>query len=298
MNRRHLRVPLVLCSVLAFGPGCTVEPSSDAGLDAGAVDARPALDAAMADVLRTDAPIPSDVRVASDAPMTDSGRDAGMPDAGTVCPDGLLEGMEGQPVVSGTTTTGTATASCAGGEPSPARYYSWIAPRDGTFLITTAGSAFDTALLLRAGDSCSGAELDCNDDTESALTSRIAVTTAAGTHYVIVVTGYDGTEFGAFELNIYEGAETEVGLCRDGLDNDADDYADCDDFDCDGAPECAEDCTDGIDNNGDGATDCDDFRCYDLPACFESDCINGADDDGDGDIDCADFDCDFDDACA
>jgi hypothetical protein len=296
MTRRPLPALLAL-SVLTVGAGCTVEYEE---IDAGAVDARPTLDAPRPDAPTADAPSAADTRVPPDAPMIDSGVDGGMPDTPIACPDGLLEGMEGQPVISGSTSgaSATATASCAGKEPSPARFYSWIAPRDGTYLITTAGSVFDTALVLRAGDTCTGAELDCSDDTDLDLTSRIAVTTTAGTHYVIVVTGFDGAESGAFDLHIYEGIGSEAGLCGDGVDDDADGSTDCDDFDCDGDPACGEDCSDGVDNNGDGDVDCDDFRCYEVPPCFEANCTNGADDDADGDIDCEDFDCEFDSACS
>jgi hypothetical protein len=105
-------------------------------------------------------------------------------------------------------------------------------------------------------------------------------------------------------------------LCGNGLDDDGDGAADCDDSDCDGScrenctdmrdndgdgkidcidedcnvPECPEDCGDGRDNDGDGSADCSDADCVD-PTCDEL-CTDGRDNDGDGAVDCDDSDCD------
>jgi Ca2+-binding EF-hand superfamily protein len=101
-------------------------------------------------------------------------------------------------------------------------------------------------------------------------------------------------------------AENTVARCSDGVDNDADGYVDCQDFDCQaldglceqGAENTAARCSDGIDNDGNGYVDCDDFGCSGLGACSSSSesgaasCSDGIDNDGDGYIDCRDFDCD------
>jgi hypothetical protein len=77
--------------------------------------------------------------------------------------------------------------------------------------------------------------------------------------------------------------------CADGIDNDEDGLADCEDTDCDGS--CPEVCDDSRDNDGDGATDCEDTDCD--GQCPEV-CEDGRDNDGDGATDCEDTDCDGD----
>ncbi len=101
-------------------------------------------------------------------------------------------------------------------------------------------------------------------------------------------------------------------ICGNGVDDDGDGNADCDDSDCAYDPSCedsgedakTEICDNGIDDDGDGAIDCEDSDCADDAACKESGedakteiCDNGIDDDGDGAIDCADSDCANDAAC-
>jgi len=100
--------------------------------------------------------------------------------------------------------------------------------------------------------------------------------------------------------------------CRDGIDNDSDGTADCDDPDCPGAS--PEDCWDGVDNNCNGLVDCEDVEfCgadddgdgHRVPPCGGDcddgdpnvhpgrleDCLTPIDDDCDGLINCADPDC-------
>jgi hypothetical protein len=64
--------------------------------------------------------------------------------------------------------------------------------------------------------------------------------------------------------------ENTASRCSDGLDNDADGFVDCSDFDCapfcgGGAENTASRCSDGIDNDLDGFVDCSDFDC--TPFC-------------------------------
>ncbi len=68
--------------------------------------------------------------------------------------------------------------------------------------------------------------------------------------------------------------------------NDLDD--DCDDERDDGVCDGDEDCTDGVDNEGDGLADCEDADCVDV--CME-DCSDGSDNDADGLVDCDDDEC-------
>jgi hypothetical protein len=85
-----------------------------------------------------------------------------------------------------------------------------------------------------------------------------------------------------------------VEICGNGLDDDGDGAADCDDPDCTGEPEVYHPdagCLDGLDNDCDGETDCRDADCdFFNPYCPE-DCENLVDDDDDGRIDCADGFC-------
>ena len=73
------------------------------------------------------------------------------------------------------------------------------------------------------------------------------------------------------------GTESSDTECADGVDNDGDGYADCDDLDCSrnsAVTVCGEQseegtdaaCSDGMDNDRDGYADCDDYDCSRNPA--------------------------------
>ena len=77
----------------------------------------------------------------------------------------------------------------------------------------------------------------------------------------------------------------DLEVCQNGLDDDCDGLADCDDPDC---PPCNEaSCSDGLDNDTDGRVDCLDPDC---PPCVEI-CGDGKDNDFNGWFDCADPAC-------
>lgn len=71
--------------------------------------------------------------------------------------------------------------------------------------------------------------------------------------------------------------QPEELLCQDGLDNDGDGHADCEDSDCHEDDYCRAippymappeaDCADGLDNDYDLLVDCDDSDCAEAPAC-------------------------------
>ncbi|MCP4873808.1 MAG: hypothetical protein GY898_34400 [Proteobacteria bacterium] len=99
-----------------------------------------------------------------------------------------------------------------------------------------------------------------------------------------------------------DGPGTEI--CDDGIDNDGDGFADCDDADCGLFPDCVTpgnefDCDNTVDDDGDGLVDCADPDCATDPVCLpgNEDCTNGLDDDGDGLVDCDDGDCTFESVC-
>jgi hypothetical protein len=132
----------------------------------------------------------------------------------------------------------------------------------------------------------------CEQACQSALTQLVTALEAGG-QVVPVACGGVG------------GSEGDPTTCNDGVDNDADGFTDCDDFDCMNTcdPGTGEDndaaCSDGIDNDGNGLTDCLDFNCSDGPLVTVCDgpednqtsCSDGFDNDDDGYIDCDDFDC-------
>ncbi|WP_437288710.1 MXAN_6577-like cysteine-rich protein [Sorangium sp. So ce406] len=65
------------------------------------------------------------------------------------------------------------------------RVYRFTAPADGTYIIDTLSSTFDTVLHVHDGESCAGAELACNDNA-SGVSSRVSVTLTAGQVITIV----------------------------------------------------------------------------------------------------------------
>jgi hypothetical protein len=76
--------------------------------------------------------------------------------------------------------------------------------------------------------------------------------------------------------------------CFNGVDDDGDGFADCQDSDC----FCIEICDDGIDNDGNGFLDCADPECGCHPACLQPDDCSGLSDlDCDGLVGCDDPDC-------
>ncbi|MCB9593306.1 MAG: hypothetical protein H6719_11295 [Sandaracinaceae bacterium] len=101
---------------------------------------------------------------------------------------------------------------------------------------------------------------------------------------------------GCFALFPYDDP-TQVEICDNEMDDDADGRVDCRDPDC--AFRCgerdADTCSDGMDNDGNGLVDCRDPSCQMAGLCREQSaelCSNGASDDGDDLVDCDDPDCD------
>lgn len=92
-------------------------------------------------------------------------------------------------------------------------------------------------------------------------------------------------------------------VCDNGIDDDENGFADCDDFACTTDPACEgnlDTCSDGLDNDGDQYTDCEDFDCLQncttATLCGAAEatvaaCSDGVDNDLDGFTDCDDFDC-------
>lgn len=106
--------------------------------------------------------------------------------------------------------------------------FQFTAPAAGRYDITTIGSSFDTVLSVRRG--CGGEEIACNDDARPGMETRSAVTVDLGAceTVIIVVDGFSAAEMGDVAVHV----TTRESLCGDGVDNDGDGDADCEDLDC------------------------------------------------------------------
>jgi hypothetical protein len=116
------------------------------------------------------------------------------------CGTPMPEGVPSQ--VMGTTSgfNNDHSGSCSF-NPAPEREWWWRAPATGHYVISTAGSAFDTLLYVRDGG-CDGEELACNDDFID-LSSQVEVDLFAGQTISIFADGFSGA--GSFVLTITEG---------------------------------------------------------------------------------------------
>jgi len=98
-----------------------------------------------------------------------------------------------------TAGSSTVEGSC-GGEVAPEAVLEWTAPQAGMYRISTNGSDYDTLLYVRDG-SCSGPELDCDDDGGDGFQSEIVLDLDADQTITIVVDGYSSNQ-GAYILDI------------------------------------------------------------------------------------------------
>ncbi len=115
------------------------------------------------------------------------------------------DNLSGRGVVSGSLVNASASNTLATrelGEPIHAGQYgdtsiwwTWTAPWDDTFKISTAGSDFDTTLGVYTGTSVSNLTLVASNDDEDpgvVLTSALTFDAVAGQTYQIAVDGFDG----------------------------------------------------------------------------------------------------------
>ncbi len=108
----------------------------------------------------------------------------------------------------GTFSGSTSTAAddyqetgCIAGSGGKDRVFYLHLPASASVALSTSGSGFDTVLYVRSG-SCTGTEVDCNDDeTLGILTSVIEADLAAG-DYFIFVDGYSSGAEGSFQLSV------------------------------------------------------------------------------------------------
>lgn len=206
----------------------------------------------------------------------------------TACYDDALGDAYGDAFATVALDGDDVTTSCGyGGDDA---FVTWTAPATATWTIaTTADSSFDYITLEAAsGDCASLTSLGC-EETYPYYEGDPSVTLAlvAGDIVGLAVESAYGYPASA---TLTAWADTEFD-CADGLDNDGDGAADCDDAACGSVcPETL--CGDSLDNDADGSTDCADEDCVTQPICsVEADCTDGLDDDGDGFTDCADPAC-------
>jgi len=116
------------------------------------------------------------------------------------CVDDVLTGS--LPIAYNDTTVGggrDTDPSCSPTSTAKDRSYAFVAPYDGTFTFSTAGSSFDTVIYVL--NECGGNEIVCNDDIGGTLQSGVMGPLNAGQRVIVVVDGYGDNE-GNFTLTI------------------------------------------------------------------------------------------------
>jgi hypothetical protein len=126
--------------------------------------------------------------------------DLGPPPAGDSCGGAIL-------VTEGTytgTTCGAnhdfAAVTCDSGTASPDVVYRFDLGMQSDVVIDTAGTTWDTVLMLYSGG-CPGTEINCDDDGGAGLDSLITATLGAGTYWV-VVDGYGSGHGGPYTMHL------------------------------------------------------------------------------------------------
>jgi hypothetical protein len=154
-----------------------------------------------------------------------------------------------------------------------------------TAVLTVAGHGNLDVFVLDGDEECDGTACLAYG------ASTVHWTANAGQDYLIVVDGYAGAQ-DSFSLELLCPSGGSGENCFNGIDDDGDGLADCNDPDCATDPNCVdENCNNNIDDDGDGYVDCDDTECWNESVCDGENCNNFVDDNGNGLIDCADPDC-------
>jgi len=124
-----------------------------------------------------------------------------LPPANDECVNAICV-SDGVPV-NGTTigATGTDITSCGFGDTADV-WYSYTPAVSSSVTISLCGSSYDTTLAIFSA--CGGTELACNDDSSCGLSSQITMSLAAGTTYLIRVSGFGGQK-GDFVITVTGG---------------------------------------------------------------------------------------------
>ena len=127
--------------------------------------------------------------------------------------------------VGATVTSADGTASCGSSSSTPDVWYSYIPASSGAIVVDTCGAAtnFDTVLSVHTGLCGALTQTACNDDSTTspctANRSRISFTGAAGTRYLVRVSGWNGNT-GTFTLTVTGGGGqgcNPTGACCNGF---------------------------------------------------------------------------------
>jgi hypothetical protein len=114
----------------------------------------------------------------------------------------LCDGVPSNGTNVGATVDGTAT--CASSSGSPDVWYSYIPATAGNVVVDTCTGSYDTAIAVRTGNCPGTTEVACDDDSCGSLKSRVTVAMAAGTRYLIRVSGFSGAT-GTFSVKVTGG---------------------------------------------------------------------------------------------
>ncbi len=227
---------------------------------------------------------------------------AGVPTTETACADGLDDDGDGavdcadpdcagNAACQGGSCAGQGTLSCNGsvsgntaGGPNdvgswpcvswetsgPEAVYAFTPSSSGQVTLDLTGLADDVDLFLTTNgggacdpDGCIGSsgELDTSNE-------EIVFTATGGTTYYVVIDAWQGaTSPFTLSATCTGGGSTTETDCGDGVDDDGDGAIDCDDFDCNGSPECSGDCT----NSGECCDVADPGSCVDCELYLVSD---------------------------
>ncbi len=152
---------------------------------------------------------------------------------------------------------------------NPDSSYEFVAPYTGDFVFS-ARSLEGEPLVVSARNSCGDVEDVCGRRLDPILVGPLS----AGDRLVFTVESSNSSGIGTVVWDIFDQLPAEVN-CFDGLDDDGNGSADCDDPSC--AATCGpEVCGDGLDNDGDGRTDCQDgAACGQTAACCPQQTLPG-----------------------
>ncbi len=154
-----------------------------------------------------------------------------MLDAPVLCPVVPVTETGTSFTLTGTTIGGDdsfAGASCnrMGGSRASDIAFEFVVPQTGPYTIDTIGSDFDTLLTVR--EQCAGDVMACNDNMGmGSQQSMLQVELQACQRVLIVVDATSQFEDGDVVVHV-----SPAEICGDGLDNDGDGAADCDDDEC------------------------------------------------------------------
>ncbi len=109
-----------------------------------------------------------------------------------------------QATVDATTANNDPDFSCEpyfSGQGSHTVWYEYMPTADGTLMIDTFQSDYDTVLAVWSGSQGNLQLVDCNDDSSGVSQSQVSTGVTAGTIYFIEIAGYDSDAYGTLSLN-------------------------------------------------------------------------------------------------